>query len=468
MKAHNTVYAILCLMMTTLARSDPPSPTAIVSDVDLTLLSKEGTRETSKCAVWWELLPSSSETGENRPRDLKVSIKTSGQQSTELWSVRLERKKISRFTDCHVFTHDSQSGLALVADRLGGPTFYVFFPPLRIGSHDLKFADANSTVMDSVSVDDLFETERFCEVVEDVLSLPTRSYPASLKKVWFDQAWHLEVRDPGDRVYIARKGADGKWVAIKSAQPPSAADIAKKEQKKQQKKINDKLTRTAGHGDLKGVMAAVAAGAEIDYQETAGLVLEETALLQATEMAHEQVVEWLLSKKADVNKPNKQGVTPLIATAQSSEGFKIAKILLAHGADPNRQDAEGRTALMHSSENYYADTASVLLTHKADPNLKDKEGKTALHYAMRGDRRLQKTVELLLAHGADPNLTDNQGCTPFMLAADVGFVEIVKLLLVHKADPNLKDKEGRTALDYAVAAFSKDAATLLRPLTKSK
>lgn len=58
----------------------------------------------------------------------------------------------------------------------------------------------------------------------------------------------------------------------------------------------------------------------------------------------------------------------------------------------------------------------LLLAHGADPNERDRQGRTPLHHAV--SRRSLSLIRLLLAYGADPDLTDPCGLTPLQTAPD--------------------------------------------------
>jgi uncharacterized protein len=80
--------------------------------------------------------------------------------------------------------------------------------------------------------------------------------------------------------------------------------------------------------------------AQFQSRQTGGL----TALLYATRSGCNRCVVALVKAGADVNKPNPDGVTPLI-NALDNRRFDIAMYLLDKGANPNTWDMSGRTPI---------------------------------------------------------------------------------------------------------------------------
>lgn len=118
--------------------------------------------------------------------------------------------------------------------------------------------------------------------------------------------------------------------------------------------------------------------------------------------------------------------SPLMRAAEFSQS-RVVEILLAHGADPNAADVNGRTALITAS--YVGDAL---------------------------------TVAKLLAANADPNAADSPyGFTPLLNATFKGHVEVVKLLLAAGANPSIRAKDGRSPLDIAKQHGSADLAAML-------
>jgi ankyrin repeat protein len=163
-----------------------------------------------------------------------------------------------------------------------------------------------------------------------------------------------------------------------------------------------------------------------------------TPLQLAISENHMPMVQLLLKFKADPNLPQPDGF-PLIFAALPHPDILAA--LLDAGADPNQPDKnvpntpvwQGESLLMSAVGNSFYETpegnlaaAKLLLAHGANPNTKDREGNTALHWAV-GLGGLEdwtislpkrELVELLLEHHTNPNVRDNDGKTPLDLLKD--------------------------------------------------
>ena len=84
--------------------------------------------------------------------------------------------------------------------------------------------------------------------------------------------------------------------------------------------------------------------------------------------------------------------------------IKIIKLLLNSGADINKKNNAGNTALFWASYENYKEIVELLLNAGADIDKQNKEGNTALISSSVKDNR--KIIELLLDYGADEFILD--------------------------------------------------------------
>ena len=157
----------------------------------------------------------------------------------------------------------------------------------------------------------------------------------------------------------------------------------------------------------------------------------------------------LLEEGADPNAEiNDDGTTVLMQS--SLRGYSdFVETLLSQGADPDKQNKHGSTALIYICKVDKAEGQLIivkeLLVSKANPDIQDQRGKTALIYASKFGRAT--VVQALLDAGADPNIPDKEGWTALMRASQQGHLEVVRILLEDLADKDLKNNQGETASD---------------------
>lgn len=203
------------------------------------------------------------------------------------------------------------------------------------------------------------------------------------------------------------------------------------------------------------------------------------------------VVKYLLDEEEiDIDAEDDEGRTPLYISI-SNNNIKMIRLLLKHGADPNKEISINdtkmiRTLLKHSDIQFvrlsnneisngnlskyaycgeppliyairkgYHDSAKLLIEYDASINDSIRAsdygvqvyGDTALHFATKYEQT--STVELLLEYEADVNVVNELGQTPLFYAVNESRnYEIIKLLIEYGARIDIIDKHGKSMFDY--------------------
>lgn len=155
-----------------------------------------------------------------------------------------------------------------------------------------------------------------------------------------------------------------------------------------------------------------------------GMDISGSALHSATYAGNAAMVEFLISKGADVNAAPDGVITPLHHAA-ANDHIYIIKLLIRRGASVN--STSGKPSALHISAG-------------------------AGH---------QKAVELLIANGANVMHRDNEGDTPVHRAAIGGYADIIKLLLDAGADIEAEGTHSYTPLEVARAYDRTEITELL-------
>jgi Ankyrin repeats (many copies)/Ankyrin repeats (3 copies) len=148
---------------------------------------------------------------------------------------------------------------------------------------------------------------------------------------------------------------------------------------------------------------------------------------------HFQLAQVLHRNKSSVEPRGHDGNTPLHSAAFYGD-LEMVQVLLEYGVDVNAQNVYRNTPLAYASldgDRNDARVARLLIAHGADPNSGDLWGSTLLHRASRFGRI--EIVRLLIEHGANVEAKDIWGETPLDVASGEHREEIIKLLSEHIA-----------------------------------
>ena len=186
-------------------------------------------------------------------------------------------------------------------------------------------------------------------------------------------------------------------------------------------------------------------GAPTDFRASWGA--NNTPLHVAIMQQDEKIFEALIKAKADVNVPDKWGLTPLHLDVRYNSHTETSFIspLLTAGADPNLADQDGRTVLQLAVRHAGIQTIEAILP-RCDVDIQDQNGDTALHHAVR--LYFTSALTALLAHHANPAITNKQGESSLGLAVAIESYQMTQQLL-HAA--SLKNGQGTMASDEQAA-----------------
>jgi len=255
-------------------------------------------------------------------------------------------------------------------------------------------------------------------------------------------------------------------------------------------------------GNVEAAKLLVERGAKVDAKEKFG---GQTPLMWASARRHPKMMEYLISKGANVNAPSidrdyqrhvtaegrpksmdSGGFTPLLyATRENCHA--CVDMLLKNGADINLPDPDGVSPLLLSIMNANWDIAKQLIEAGADVNQWDMYGEAPL-FTVIGLRNqlsggkgsidpLNQTngtaiLHALLEHGANPNMqiffrpanlrgaTNTRGSTPLIRAISSADMEVVKLLLQHGADANLIMADRQSPIMAAISGRASETQVL--------
>ncbi|CAN6181810.1 unnamed protein product [Urochloa humidicola] len=198
--------------------------------------------------------------------------------------------------------------------------------------------------------------------------------------------------------------------------------------------------------------------------------------------------------KFDVDTTEALGVTPLMLAIQYRRSA-VGRLLLGHGADPNKTCSNGSTPLHMAasldtcegadlllSKGAYVDPVweqktplflacqcgndrmmELLLRHQADPNSAVLSAHTYTPLKAATYVHSLKGVELLIKAGADVNA--GHPLTALMLATLAGYTDCIKCLLKAGADANIPDNKGTVPIEIAAIQGLQECVEILFPVT---
>lgn len=176
-----------------------------------------------------------------------------------------------------------------------------------------------------------------------------------------------------------------------------------------------------------------------------------TILYWASTQGHTEIVQFLLSKNADVNKQSDSGSTALHQAAGKNK-FDIVKLLIEAGARTDIKDDLKETAI-------------DIAKGKIKQFLLDKQQKTVKEYKTLCDAITYGTIDQvrsIIEQGADINKKNELDMTPLIVAVLFQKPKAVKLLLEKGADISITDSTGKSPSELSTHFSNSEIITLLK------
>ncbi len=182
----------------------------------------------------------------------------------------------------------------------------------------------------------------------------------------------------------------------------------------------------------------------------------------------ENLINYLLARKANINLANKDGYTPLYLALRAHD-VKIANTLFEKGAVLD-MGMKGHATLLHNSvKERQKDTIEFLIKKGADINFVDEGGNVPTHYSLiayttKPDILVPdpELFKLLVDNGANLDACNpTTKATLLHTAVQNGVTEAVRILLDKSNQLNSVDESGNTAICYSIALHKQDLFDLL-------
>ncbi|GKT27072.1 ankyrin repeat domain-containing protein [Acidovorax sp. SUPP3334] len=126
-----------------------------------------------------------------------------------------------------------------------------------------------------------------------------------------------------------------------------------------------------------------------------------------------------LANVNDCDPRRKSFTTPLMRCAINDDNHEMLKWLLENGADVNKKDGAGWTALHFACEYKSIESIKSLIQGGADVNSKNNLGATPLLRLFADFNEKNKDAFLIMTKaGADPKIKNNSGVSAFDIADD--------------------------------------------------
>mmetsp|Transcript_22045 Transcript_22045/g.32856 ORF Transcript_22045/g.32856 Transcript_22045/m.32856 type:complete len:495 (+) Transcript_22045:49-1533(+) len=185
-----------------------------------------------------------------------------------------------------------------------------------------------------------------------------------------------------------------------------------------------------------------------------------TPLYCASLFGHTSTMRILLEHGADVDKGSLlYDASPLCVVVGRGANSEVIDLLLSFKANVSATTKFGKSCLMAASISGHFSAVKKLIQAGAEIDHKDNHGNTALLMAcVQGNTQI---VKYILDQGGNPNEQQYAGVHPLLIACQNGFLEIAIALVEVGANVNLASYDGLFPLTVAAHLGHKDIVSLL-------
>ena len=190
----------------------------------------------------------------------------------------------------------------------------------------------------------------------------------------------------------------------------------------------------------------------------------DNALLQAAVSGDADLAAQAIRAGAALESRDAKGRTPLLL-AVTHDRVDVARLLVAHGADPDALDAQHDTPWLVTGVTGSVRMLEILLPANPDLTIRNRFGGVSVIPA--SERGHADYVRRVVTTGIDVNHVNDLGWTAMLEAVIFGdgsdrYQQIVAALLSAGADPSIGDKNGETPLEHAQAKGQDEIASIIR------